>query len=306
MKNHIFLFQVHKQPGLLDRILSHLEAPNHYFAVNIDKKSNDIIKFKQILSKHKNIIYVTTMNITHGGFSIVLCTLKQIEYVISSNIHFDYYHTLSGQDYPCVSSKEFDAFFENNTRSYMMFDTKEQYQEWKTTKYLPRLEHYYLTDNLNNPFFRKIHLPKIINSLVYWIPRKYTNPEIIWGGWNWFSLHDDVIRYLLAYINNHPEYLKRFKYTFCSDEMFFNTILHPLIEEYNIEPQNSLRYIDWYPKRPYTSLPLLLNEKDYKDIVASGSFFCRKVDENSSKILLKKLDEKINEQEIKERKSMYE
>lgn len=39
MKNHIFLFQVHKQPGLLDRILSHLEAPNHYFAVKIDKKA---------------------------------------------------------------------------------------------------------------------------------------------------------------------------------------------------------------------------------------------------------------------------
>lgn len=33
MKNHIFLFQVHKQPNLSDKILTHLEAPNYYFAI---------------------------------------------------------------------------------------------------------------------------------------------------------------------------------------------------------------------------------------------------------------------------------
>ncbi len=293
MYNHLFLFQVHKEPELFHRILSHLESPNHYFIINIDKKSKDEQTFKKIINLHKNIIFTSFMNITHGGFSQISCTLHQIHQAQSSKIHFDYYHTLSGQDYPCVSVEEFDSFFDNNTQSYMVFDKAEDYPQWKYTTYPKRLEHYYVTDLLDNSFFRKIYLPQIINRFVYWIPRKYKSWESIWGGWNWFSLHESVIQYLIDYIEEHPKFVKRFKYTHCADELFFTTILHPVIQKFNIEAHNSLRYVDWHPKRFYTTLPLILNEEDYDSIIESQKFFCRKVEEKTSKQLLIKLDEKI-------------
>lgn len=295
MKNHLFLFQVHKEPNLFNRILSHLESSNHYFAINVDKKSKERYDFEKIINSHKNVIYTSFMNITHGGFSQISCTLQQIQKAQSSKVFFDYYHTLSGQDYPCISTIEFDSFFDDNIQSYMIFDKAEDYPQWKYSTYPQRLEHYYFTDILSNPFFRKIYLPQIINRLLHWIPRKYNNWESIWGGWNWFSLHVTVVQYLMNYINEHPQFVRRFKYTHCADELFFTTILHPVIQKYNINPQNSLRYVDWHPKRFHTSLPLILNEEDYNYIVESQNFFCRKVEEEASKLLLEKLDKKIQD-----------
>lgn len=38
MKNHAFIFQVHKSPELFGRIVRVLAKENHYFFVNVDKK----------------------------------------------------------------------------------------------------------------------------------------------------------------------------------------------------------------------------------------------------------------------------
>lgn len=113
------------------------------------------------------------------------------------------------------------------------------------------------------------------------------------GGWNWFSLNKIAIRYILSYFNQYPEILNRLKYTDCADELIFNSILMkqntiPVISD------NSFRYVDWHPKRDYTSLPLILNERDYDDIINSGMLFCRKVELGKSDTLLDMLDNKIN------------
>lgn len=57
---------------------------------------------------------------------------------------------------------------------------------------------------------------------------------------------------------------------------------------------NSFRYVDWHPKHDYTSLPLILDERDYDDIVNSGMLFCRKVELGKSDTLLDMLDERVN------------
>lgn len=61
-----------------------------------------------------------------------------------------------------------------------------------------------------------------------------------------------------------------------------------------IVSDNDFRYVDWHPRRAYRSLPLILNEEDYDDIVNSGMLFCRKVELGESDRLLEMLDEKIN------------
>ena len=47
--NHAFIIQVHTQPELLDRILKRLNAPNHYFFINVDGKS-DYEQFDKIVT----------------------------------------------------------------------------------------------------------------------------------------------------------------------------------------------------------------------------------------------------------------
>jgi len=58
-----------------------------------------------------------------------------------------------------------------------------------------------------------------------------------------------------------------------------------------INPNNSLRFVEWSPKRHYTEkLPLVLQEMEYDDIVKSNAVFCRKVELPVSIQLIKMLD----------------
>lgn len=52
--NHLFIIQAHNKPEILARITKRLEAPNHFFYIHIDKKS-DIKPFKKCLADVRNI-----------------------------------------------------------------------------------------------------------------------------------------------------------------------------------------------------------------------------------------------------------
>lgn len=106
-------------------------------------------------------------------------------------------------------------------------------------------------------------------------------------------MHRTVVDFFMNYIESNPEYLKRFHYTACPDELVFATVLMSESDRLNIEKRNSLRYVVWHPNRPATSLPLILNESEFDDIVNSKSIFCRKVSLTESAKLLDLLDARI-------------
>ena len=99
-EKHVFLMQVHKEAKMFERILNKLVSPNHYFAINIDIKSREYEPLMKIAKSFDNVIYVTNNNIKHGGFSQIACTVEQLKYTLSYGMKFDYFHTISGQDYP--------------------------------------------------------------------------------------------------------------------------------------------------------------------------------------------------------------
>jgi hypothetical protein len=282
--------QVHKEPMLLNRILNRLEHENHYFLINIDSKSLQKVELEAVVKEHNNVLGITKLNVMHGGFSQISCTVEQMKMALVSPIKFDYFHTISGQDYPCVDADKFDMFFQNNDRSYMMMDTDQDIENWLYSKYKERLEHWKFWDVFNDPISRKLHIAGVFNRLTHWIPRKCDFLNEIWGGWNWFSLRRDAVSYLTDYIEEHPDFYYRFKFTHCCDELIYSTILNPVSEKYRIVRRNSLRYIQWHPTRSYKSLPLILNINELQDIRKSGALFCRKVELQESEALLDALD----------------
>lgn len=290
-EKHVFLMQVHKEAKMFERILNKLVSPNHYFAINIDIKSREYEPLMKIAKSFDNVIYVTNNNIKHGGFSQIACTVEQLKYTLSYGIKFDYFHTISGQDYPCVNMNVFDDFFASNKKSYMHMDSDEEIGRWRYTKYKERLVHYFLIDMFHGKSKLNIKLFWMLNHFLKYIPRECNFLDRVCGGWNWFSLHRNVIEYIIKYLKENPTYYNRFKYTYCCDEIIFSTMLYPIAEEYNIDIHNSLRFVEWHPKRPYESTPLVLNMNEYDDIVKSGAFFCRKCEWKESLELLNKLDE---------------
>lgn len=94
------------------------------------------------------------------------------------------------------------------------------------------------------------------------------------------------------YLLNREEDIKRlFKYTYCCDEVFIQTIMcdSPFLKRRYIEKnikdyRECLRCIDWKRGAPYT-----FTEEDFEMLVNSAYLFCRKVN-NDSEIHTKLLD----------------
>ena len=125
MKNHAFLFTTHKQPDLLARTLRILTQDNHYFFIHVDAKTTDFNSFREATAGIMNVTFVERIPMYHCGISHLYCDMNLLRQVMSSKVHFDYIHKLSGQDYPLRSNQQFDDFFEHTDHSFMYFDAGE-------------------------------------------------------------------------------------------------------------------------------------------------------------------------------------
>lgn len=294
MLKHGFLIIAHRDPEQLYDLLRLLQAENHYFFINLDKKmKNYKAVMSRILSDIPNVTF-EQMEVAHGGYSLFICTLNLLQN--SYDAGMDYVHLISGQDFPCRTNKEFDDFFENASgKSFMHYDSEEQHREWSKAKYPSRVNAWYFNDLKYRNFKLIDYFAKSMNL----ISRRFQWRSRIKGlraGWQWFSWNRCVVKYVLnSYIHN-KKYFKRFKHTSCCDELIFHTLLYNRLEELDIEPHNSLRYIDWnkyVPGRRIMRSPLTLNEEEYEDIIASNAFFCRKIDPNISRQLKQLLANRI-------------
>lgn len=295
MLKHAFLMLAHKQPVLIERIVSKIEKENHYIYIHYDAKSMDFEAVKMISVKYKNVYLPERKRTSWGGFSLTSCIIENFSNMIDISNNYDYFHLISGQDYPCVSMSKFDMFFEEcSGKSFMRLDSEKETKENRKKKFKYRMENYFFNDEICNEFLG-VKLYKIVNKLLKPIPRTYENMDTLWGGWNWYSLSRDTLIYLLNYIRKNPKYCDRFKHTICSDELIFATIVKNTDIDLNVDICNSLRFVEWNPKRQAESLPLLLTENELEDVVNSGAFFCRKVQLPESEKLLDKIDERIME-----------
>ena len=193
--NHVFLMQVHQHPHLLGRILSKLAAPNHYFLINVDEKCPATLTREMkgaVLASGANVVETSRMGVMHGGFSQIACTLHQMRSALAAadangdSIAFDYFHTISGQDYPCVSAERFDRFFEDSCadgshKSYLWVDPPECLERWRRDKYRARLDHWWFHDSLNGPVGRRLRLGAVARRLLWLVPRSRWSG--LWDTW---------------------------------------------------------------------------------------------------------------------------
>lgn len=289
MKNHAFLILAHKQPKLLARILRILEKDNHFFFINVDKKNERISDFKESCNDINNVRFIeNNVAVYHCGISHLYALCEMFTEAFASNIKFDYFHVISGQDYPIRSNEQFDEFFEKTNSSFMYIDSGE-FKESMMSKYWKFANGWHLnkTSGILYRLYYKLHLSTILGLL---FRRKPINNYV--GGWDWFSWNVSVAEYVMKFLKDNPDFVDRFNHTLCPTEHIFPTILESQKVDLQVETNNPLRYISWQPHRPVQSSyrPFNFNEEDYPYIKDSKAFFCRKVDEIESQKLLDLID----------------
>lgn len=292
---HAFLIMAHSNYDLLGRIIHKLDHPQHHFFIHIDKKSTlsgeELDTLKNV-AQSAPVTFIERMIVTWGGYSQIQCELNLLAESIKSDC--DYFHLISGNDYPIKPVSEIHRFFKQHAgKEFVHYagETFNQQSKFRFEVYHPFQDK--IGRNHKTPLY---HLEKLLirgqRVLPFLGNRSKNHTDIIFhGGSNWFS----ITRKLAAYVLKKETLIQDlFHHTLCCDEFFLQTIVanSPFYQQVYLSPETGnyeqcLRYVDWERGNPYT-----FESRDYDELVQSNFLFCRKVNnETPEQIeLLNRLD----------------
>ena len=196
----------------------------------------------------------------------------------------EYFHLITGSDYPVPPIAEFKAFCEEHRHDNYLEHFPLPHADWGKEGGLNRINYYWWSPNSTRSKGAKLTRKLVNLQRRLGIKRgfKYFDGNLYGGGTYW-SVSREAIKVALDYLDHHPGYLRRFRHTsiaeeICMPTLWVNSGIH-LINDYK-------RHIDWGPDG---ANPQVLTEKDYDKIVASDALFCRKVETGKSDTLIKQL-----------------
>ena len=109
-----FLIVAHGNFDMLKCLIKSLDYADNAMFIHIDKKCGDIdyTQFESI-AKHSYVECLhDRVSVTWGGVSQIACTLKLLRCAVPHR--YDYYHLISGVDYPLMSNEDLSLFLDSN------------------------------------------------------------------------------------------------------------------------------------------------------------------------------------------------
>lgn len=307
--NYIIL--AHDNPEQLARLVQRLSTEQVHFYIHIDLKS-DIDAFKSIIQESRKITFIENRaNCIWGDISMIHATLNCMDQIIADQ-RTGYVVLMSGQDYPLRSNEYIVRFFNENYGTNFINIFSLPTANWKQERDgMNRIEHYKL--NLSDQKFDIRIVPPIEDSRIfkqYAIARSERElavlnanlemlmkpriaPDYIekfYGGGQWWAFPIETIRFVLAFLDSHPDYLDFHNYTFVPDELFFHTIVgnNP---EFFTKTKSSITYVDWVSCGPFR--PATFDTSYYEELITREELFARKFDTNIDSLILDMIDENI-------------
>jgi len=272
------LILAHKNPSQLEKLIIALQHPAFFLYIHVDKKA-DIEAFEHLL-KYNNVFFIKKRTkIFWAGYGTIQATINGIEEILPAK--YDYINVISGQDFPLKTAKEIYQFFlDNNVKEFITCKSVEH--EWQEADV--RMKKYHL---INWKIPGKFQLEKIINKVLP--ERKFPLNYVMVGRSNWFAVTFNAAKYIIDFLNAHPEVVRFFKYSWGADELIFSSILYNSSFKNNI--QENFIYVDWSEKKAH---PKILKTEDYNSLISSDKLFARKFDANEDANIIDMLEKYLS------------
>lgn len=282
---HAFIILSYNELALLKRLVCRLtEAPCDIY-LNIDGKlalSGEDLEF---FKKKASIRYIGTDKIHWGGRSVLSLEMKLLSIAINDG-RTDYFHLVSGQDYPVKPVAHFLQYFENKELAsyidcrqathkevcdrllcftpYDWFDARSS----RGKKIMDFLKKYQ----------GKLHLERSLASA----------PKHLMLGSQWCSLTKAACCFILEFTRRHPQFYRRLNHTFAPEELYFPTILVNYFKEEKVICRNNLRFIRWSMENGNS--PANLAKEHFKFLADGHLYFARKMTSEFSPQLIELVD----------------
>lgn len=282
----------HRLTSPLTFTVKHLaNCTQNIIIIHVDKKlgEKEFNLMKKCFSSLSNVLFLEERHDVRWGsisqIDVMLMLLKKAQ-----DYDFKYISLISGDDIPLMSNK---------TRNNFLDIAYENRAEFIGTE--ADCKKYYNRINIKHPSFMfkkdRSFLKKMMCKIINLYNRKYnkldlTNFPEVYKGAQWFTISNFAVDYIFKYLRLNKDYYNYFLYSFCGDEIFFQTILFNSDFKKNIkfddnESIMSMRYIDWVSGPDY---PRTLNEDDFEKIKNSQMLFARKIKSDSLVNLVKYLE----------------
>ena len=293
---HAYLIMAHNNFKILEKTIMFLDSKYNDIYIHIDKKvKNFNMNYYSSLVKYSNLYFTKRLDVKWGSYSQIKC-----EYVLFKTAyknHYDYYHLISGVDMPITSnSKIYNYFKENNGKEFVAIDNHNTISESSLERV--KFYHFFVSWARSNnkvlkKIFDKFHFRFVKLQRKIGVNRLKKCPYKFRKGANWVSVTDKFVGYI---ISKESEIKKYFKFSYCADELFIQTLLYNSDFYKNIcslENDDYLsikRCIDWKRGNPYT-----FKEEDFDFLIKSNCFFARKFSEKDSGNLIDKIYNYVKE-----------
>ncbi|MCF3128337.1 beta-1,6-N-acetylglucosaminyltransferase [Acinetobacter soli] len=287
-----FLIEAHDDYEHLQRLVNTLKEHDVY--IHLDEKSGNPPEIN-------NAIFISNrISVFWAGFSQIDATMALVEAALKSGKKYDRFILLSGSCYPIRPIEDLLRLFsEDNRKNYInsmrVADSKHLSQQtskliWRDGVFPKSLER---TSNI-----RKIerYFRALINLVIQFFPKKKINYELYHGS-NWWVLTEEAVSYVLNIYKTRKDINNFFKFTFASDEKYFQTLLRSgefvgnctkVTENDNngtcVMP--NLHLID-------PSLSKWFTINDFGEIKNSSYYFVRKVRSKDGKELIDRIDSEL-------------
>lgn len=312
-----YLILAHRDPELLDNLISAVHDENSSFYIHLDQKT-DIRLFQYLEGKYDRLCFITKReSCIWGDFGIVQATLNLIESVKNLD-KCGHCLLLSGQDYPIKSRKHIKTFLEQHKHTDFIHcvPAKDAWpNHWKKRLIYSRHNFSekkgdYMTIPPITDFHFALYLPKILykvissgkikkNTLqIFHLLCKKRNSEFQaenYGGSQWWTLTNRTVARLNTFLSLNPQYATFHRLTHAADEIFFHTVIKHLEGlKASILNNQSTTFTTW--SNPPSTSPKTLDSKDVEILLQqdASKLFARKFETPVSSDLINLLNQAIN------------
>jgi hypothetical protein len=242
------------------------------------------------VGQRRNVVFSSKRCVINwGGFSQVKATLALLSAAWRFDRPFHRFCLLSGSDYPIKPNLHITDAFES-TKQFMRVDRSLGASE--TNTHTDYVRFYWFNDSWDTVRRR--------GGRVRRRPRRNLT---LYQGSQWWALTRDCVGYVFEFLSSNRGFNSFFRYTHCSDEIFFHSIVKqspfaadithdfetaPDLGQYFSSNDHGCHYIDWNAKEE--RLPKVLDLTDIEKLLGSSCLFARKFEERRSGPLVAELD----------------
>lgn len=285
---HAILIMAHKDVGLLCHLIEYFQEGCDVF-IHLDKKvgwGHDIIEF---LKGYRQVRLVSTEHeVNWGGTSVLESELSLLQTAYGYDA-YDYFHLISGQDYPVKPLSYFLDFFERNKGKEFLQWIHIPSPRWERNTYR-RFQYFYpydMAQGRENP--RAWVSDQVAIQMKKGIKRPIPDEfDVLYGSSQWFSITQKAAKVLLEYTREHPKFYNRLWMTFAPEECYVATVLLNKLDQNDIN-QGNCRFIRW--RYENGNRPANLGIEHFRHLLGDDLLFARKIDRHCSMDLRRLVDD---------------